>query len=106
MTKCLFRDQGRQGKNPAAEKNNPRSYAVAMENGNVITRNRSALIHTDTTDDMPPLPMPEPPLTIPPPEPTTQSPTAPLNSIPKPLTPARPPKPSSPKQDTVIVQRK
>ena len=103
--KVFVRDQGRQG-NIQQLKNNPRSYAVAMEDGNVITRNRSALIHTDTTDEMPPLPVPEPPPTTPSPEPSTPSPTAPLNSIPKSLTPTKPPKPSSPKQDTVIVQRK
>ena len=58
--KVFVRDQGCYGKIQRLM-NNPRSYTVTMENGNVITRNRSALIQTDSP---PPLVL-EPPLTMP-----------------------------------------
>ena len=93
--------------------NNPRSYTVTMENGNVITRNHNAQVQTDMPPPLvlePPRTMPSPtretPLTMPSPEPSTPHPSISPDSCPELITLTNRPEPSPLKQDNKIVQRK
>ncbi len=83
----FVRDQARYGE-VQRQMANPRSYQLAMENGSVIRRNRSALVHTGTSREPTP-PTPEQPDTMremtPKPTPTPTMGPAPTPSNPQPI---------------------